>query len=296
MEFYRKQENNKYFEITHPIHNEIQTRVVASGGEWQSVTFLIDENNEYPWLFVSDRCAIDYIITPDKIYTFPFAGVASVFNLENWVYEIIKEQKLLFHDITWGFRFCDHRPWHDFYEGYSNFFALNTDKNIKDLDNAFFIPQRYKRKKTTHEVYLRARGLPVYIYYHKEIPWHFVHMGKQMLKEAIENQERLIDDKNCGLIIWLSLTSSNWGRRWIEQIEGSANIILELLKHFPNIKIYFDGLSSYDNINKVPEISRSSEIEIGLMEKLKYFIKNKKIIFHSLNGLSFREKILFCLL
>lgn len=147
MDFYRKQENNKYFEITHPIHNEIQTRVVASGGEWQSVTFLIDENNEYPWLFVSDRCAIDYIITPDKIYTFPFAGVASVFNLENWVYEIIKEQKLLFHDITWGFRFCDHRPWHDFYEGYSNFFALNTDKNIKDLDNAFFIPQRYKRKK-----------------------------------------------------------------------------------------------------------------------------------------------------
>ncbi|MDN2691333.1 hypothetical protein PAJ06_08640, partial [Campylobacter coli] len=295
LNFYRNQENNKYFEIAHPIHNEIKTRVVASVGEWQSVTFLIDENNKYPWLFISDRCAIDYIITLDKIYTFPFAGLASILNLENWIYEAIKDQELFFCDITWGFRFCDRWPWHDFYECKANFLALDTNKNIKDKDNSFFIPRRYMKKKSTHEVYLRAKGLPVYIYHHKETPWHFIHMGKQMLQEVIEHQDRLVDNDECNLIIWLSLTSTNWGKRWIEQVEGSASIIIELLKYFPKIKVYFDGLCSYETNKNIPVDAKSSEIEISLKQKLNIFIDSNKILFHSLDGLNFKEKISFCI-
>ena len=306
LEFYRKQENNQFFEIKHPIYNDIKTRAIYSSiKEAQAIQyeflFFIDQNNQYPWILLSSIDSPTYAITSDGIFHITHIETLGVFRLnfiKNWICEILENIELFFKDITWGYNLQDPFPLHYFYENLCYFYLLKTNKNIADTPS-FFIPKKYVNKKTNNEVYIIPKCFGnQYI----QVPsWYVVNMGKEVYQESMQDFDEIVqkDNEKYDLKIWLSLTATDWGsKRWIEQIEGSVNIINQLLKYFQKIKIYFDGITALENSeNDTPfdfNSKKSTEVEIKLLKAIETYSNTKRLDIQSLNSLTFRQKICYC--
>jgi len=297
LSFYARQEHNKYFEVKHPIYNYIETRAVYSAkiyDNWFNTIFFVDKDNKYPWILI-DSIELKTIILPQQIFNFnDLNGMLSL----NLIQSFLKgnEKKLKFRDVSWGFSLCKKWPMHYFWETLPMFLTLNTNKNILDAPS-YFIPKKYWNKKTKDEVYFTINGIPLWKYPHINcIDKYTKNCAVQIYEEAIQDFDKLVkkDDKHYDLILWLSLTSSYWGKKWLEQIEGYLNIIKELSKSFKNIKIYYDGFTSYESGNQIDRHSIATEVESEFMDKFNQLSLNENITIYSLNGLTFREKICYC--
>lgn len=79
---------------------------------------------------------------------------------------------------------------------------------------------------------------------------HFLNLNVSnfVLQESLEDYDTLVEKDNLtqeyDLTIWLGLPGER--RAWLEQIQGTANILKHLNKYFKKIKVYIDGMTAYD--------------------------------------------------
>ena len=297
LSFYARQENNTYFEIAHPTRNHIRTRAVYSApiySTWINTIFFIDENNQYPWVYI-EAIDLHVIVTPEKVFNFhtDFGLLPSLDLIQSFLKG--KEEELRFRDISWGFSLSKKWPMHYFYETLPTFMALNTNKNILDAPS-YFIPKKYWNKKTKDKVYFTFNGIGFWQLLNANLmPEYMNDCAQKVYEEAMQDFDELVkkDDRHYDLVLWISLTSSFWGRCWMEQIEGFLNIIKEFTKSFKNIKIYYDGFTSYEPIKLQDSHSIALEVQTQFMTEFKNLNLNDRVVVESLNDLNFREKICY---
>ena len=70
--FWNEKLKEDYFELKHPIYNDVITRAVWSiiSADAATIVFMIDKDNKYPWLFAQVFSLINCIITANKISIF----------------------------------------------------------------------------------------------------------------------------------------------------------------------------------------------------------------------------------
>lgn len=73
-------------------------------------------------------------------------------------------------------------------------------------------------------------------------------MEQQVYSEAIECDTLLIDNQIYDVIIWLGMPGER--RTWLTQLEGIPNILKNIARYFPKIKVYVDGMTAHDGEKK----------------------------------------------
>ncbi|CAM2981338.1 hypothetical protein [Helicobacter burdigaliensis] len=307
LDIWKKKLSQHYFELEHPLYPNIKTRAVYNifNGRAANYVFMIDENNEYPWIFTQATSFIDYVIVPDFVINvaspWPCHGVD--------VFSDVSDNLLAYAEKQFGFTMAMMAPQH--YTCFLfNFFmqmvkrGMIDESLIIDTEQCFFVPNecinnfRFTNKNNEQIVYLYPMGIPNL--YRREGE-EFIY--KDSIKEIASYINQEDEHKQYDLIIWLGLSSA---RAWVEQEEGIVNIIKKLSDYFKRIKIYFNGLTAYDKkINNEAEqdysIYSNSVISNNvLFENIKRGIEKNiytdgflcELV--NLNMKDYREKICHC--
>ncbi|KDA36110.1 hypothetical protein N218_10570 [Campylobacter jejuni K5] len=296
IEVWRKKIESKKFELEHPIYPNIKTRAVYNifNGRAANYVFMIDKDNKYPWIFTQATCLIDYAIVPGYVINiaspWPCHGVH--------IFKDINPEKLLYSEKLMGFTMEMTTPQHYTYFLYQFFIQLDK-KNIINKNfpikphQCFFLSEKY----ISNTNYLLHKKNIVYLYpmgiealYRREAE-HLIY------QESLKTTKIIEKTNEFDLIIWLGLSAY---RTWIEQEDGVKNIVAELSKYFKKIKIYFNGITSYDSkiiLEKQDFGIFSSSAD--LFERIKN--KIKEIQAHefyceliSLDSKDYRTKISYC--
>lgn len=281
IQFWNKMTDNEYFELSHPIYNNIRTRAVLNfyDGITTNMVFMIDSQNQFPWIFYQSSSLIDCIIIPG------FNFIASVgFNgAEKWAMYVMSEnidkiQEFYFRDISFGFTMQNSRPYHFFFEVLNSFMQIKSSKDVL-LKNIFYIPENISSFQTDEKsrvwIYPTTKG--VY-----DSDFSFLN-----IKES-----QSISNEKC-LIIWLQIPGEK--RQWIDQEENIFFLIKELSLYFKEIKIYLDGMTSYEDEKK--EFQENDMILSRIRYKITQLISTSRS-FHceviSLAGENYKNKIQYC--
>lgn len=239
--FWDKQVQNDYFELKHPLYNHIQTRAVANFYNCiTNIVFMIDEDNKHPWLLIQVTHACNAFFTPYKAFCVLetwnnlFSGIIggvqkfiTHFNVANASYR----------DIKFGFLLSNVRPMHYFLNNLADIVTFHLVKKVCPRAS-FFVPKFLEVNKGEPMVYVYvADG-----YRHSSQVYNYV------ADESLQDKKNLIPPdplkSTYDLTLWLGLPGER--RAWLEQIEGTAQILKNLSKYFKKIKVYIDGMTAYD--------------------------------------------------
>ncbi|HFU5770435.1 TPA: hypothetical protein ACH6IR_000433 [Campylobacter jejuni] len=274
------------FELFHPLYNNIKTRAVYNfyDNESTNYVFMIDQNNENFWILKQNSHFINAFIVPGRIFgIFSWWGYELTQDISN-----INSSFLYYHKAKYGFLLSNRLPQHFFNQVLSSYYALSV--NIKGFDK---IPIYSKDIFFKFNNFILNDGLDLYIYPNLNAGFH--HYIKEMKKEICYqsiNDKEILFDKNIeyDLVLWIGLCSANY-RKWVEQEEGIIKIIQELSKYFNKILIYFDGVTSYDEMRMTVLNSSFEKIKKEIVKMNSNYFKCKIIY---LGGLDYKTKINYC--
>ncbi|WP_246801810.1 hypothetical protein [Campylobacter sp. 2018MI34] len=314
--FWNKKIKKDYFELKHPIYNDIVTRAVWSCNlniffNW---VFFIDKDNRYPF-FIAQVCScINFIITQNAIFILNKGWdglyIGTINLLKNFIIDS-NDLELEYKNINFGFTLQNIRPGHFFSHFLNNFINIKNKKNIY-MENIFFKP------KYMNNLFTKQQDI-VYFYPTTLMNTNLNKAYNYVLQESLEDYDILVEKDNLkqeyDLIIWFGLPGER--RAWLEQVQGTVNILKHLNKYFKKIKVYIDGMTAYDGerqdfpenkilfnkvVNAVQELFLKEYHKkiVFIFEELQElnndFIADEKrfIVFKSLAGYDYRTKICYC--
>ncbi|EOI6144610.1 hypothetical protein ACMU5N_000380 [Campylobacter coli] len=317
-DFWSDKFSQSFFELKHPEFNHVNTRAVFSSDtydtSWGNCVFMIDKNNSFPWMLLQMYHLGTAIVTQNNIYRPYFSVKEELYLIDYFVKEY--DQKNIYHQLLYRDElFCINlsgpRPYH-YIEHLSSFLPLlKKNQNFRVTQHSFFFPRKLKKgseQKVT--IYPCVFGRDGFI--HRKLSDSCI---SEIIQESLLEKKRSKFELDYELIIWLGLPGER--RAWLEQIEGIAHILKHLNKYFNKIKVYIDGMTTYDGekkdfpenrvlFNKVVNATKTLFLQecdknrVFVFEESQELINNifskeeKIIIFKSLAGYDYRAKICYC--
>ncbi|EGD0208486.1 hypothetical protein FW105_08245, partial [Campylobacter jejuni] len=297
IKFWNDKQNYSYFELQHPIYNDIKTKAVYSVQHLgHNYVFFVDESNEYVWCGIQGFDVFNYFIVEDTFYTLVHQDWRTLdlqFIGNTLSYELLK-----YKEIDFGFTLDPCVPLvHFFDSNLCYIYSIIVKKFIQNVPS-YFIP---KHVQLTDEklVFLR----PIIImsemtnYHLKPIENLAKRFANGVYNDALSDLNKfLLDEKKYDLTLWIGLTYRDGLKTWLNQVEASINIIQELQKTFKNIRVYIDGMKERENIKKLGDSVQShdtmSTIENYLFKQISDSLNGVEVI--SLNSCTVREAICIC--
>ncbi|EIB12654.1 hypothetical protein ACT6B8_04320 [Campylobacter coli] len=285
IDFWKNKENEKYLEFQHPIYNHIKTRAVGNyfSQDINNIVFFIDKSNQYPWAIFQICSCINYIIVCNKIYLFIEPWKSNTDWCFKPIAKFLSSFSFCYKNIEFGYLLNNYRPFHYFYHQLFPLLDINTQKQC--FGENFFKPKKIKKENgLNNKVYITPYIAPYDVVYRNQkdilniktsyilqesLSDYSTLVDKDPLREdkvndnkliqtlltnnqnkqdKINNQEQLNNKQPYDLIIWLGLPGER--RAWLEQIDGTANILKHFNKYFNKIKVYIDGMTAYDGERK----------------------------------------------
>ncbi|OCR04740.1 hypothetical protein BA184_07620 [Helicobacter pullorum] len=302
--------------LKHPFYNDIITKAVYNcyDGNVVNCVFMIDEDNKHPWIFVQCFRSINLLICKNGAYCV-FEDVEgynlSILGTASRHFSKIECNHLSYRDVEFGVSLQNARPAHFFYMLLKHLIRMELcGKHILVERFCFFIPSFLHQSctaKNENRVYIQPTIVPG-------------SLGNAVLNEFVAKDSIEIQSCECNfgigcdLTIWLGLPGER--RAWLEQIEGTANILRHFNKYFKKIKVYVDGMTAYDGerqdfpenkvlFNKVVDATRKLFLEecdkniIFTFEDSQDLVSSltneeRFVVFKSLSGYDYRTKICYC--
>lgn len=313
--FWNEKFKNYSLILKHPIFNNIETKAIHSffDGNVLNSVFMIDSNNQHPWIFIQCFRSINLLVCKEKAYCIFEDNKGYNFSLLKTASEYfskINQFGLSYKDMEFGISLQNARPMHFFYMLLNHLIRMKIDnKHILVEKYCYFIPNfLYKNCVTAKEnmVYIQPTVIPTHC--------HDAILNELIVKDSI-NTKNYSFDFNFDLKLWLGLPGER--RAWLEQIEGVANILKNFNRYFNKIKVYIDGMTACDGerkdfpenkilFDKVVNTTRKLFLEecnkniIFIFEELQESISDsivneeRFIVFKSLAGYDYRTKICYC--
>ncbi|EAI0639244.1 hypothetical protein E0101_08240 [Campylobacter coli] len=293
LEYWRNIFSKDYFELYHPIYNNIKTRAIKNffapkkHPRFSNYVFFIDENNQHPWILCQVYDFFQFLITEEGIFSNPIShkimaeeSVRDIEGLPLAIEDYLSFEELFYKNIRFGWLLRKNRPAHHFYEDIPSYYILDVKKPIYNKES-FFTPENSVLSDKKNEVFIypgifRSLGRISDILYHQS--------NQKVFLESIGKLEK--KDTEDILVLWLQLPGER--RMWLEQIDGVKNILCEIKKYFKAIRIFFDGMTSYEN-----EINIFND-NYQLYKEIKSIILDDKIEIISMIGKDYRTKIFYC--
>ncbi|EOE2052647.1 hypothetical protein ACKAZK_000945 [Campylobacter coli] len=297
--FWRKKFSQEYFELQHPIHNNIKTKAICNfpadinNRRFGNYILFVDEDNKYPWIVLQVYEFFQLLITQEGIYHSPLSSswekndinVYTLRDLNSSITYCLENKNIKYSNTKFGWNLDKCRPGHYFMEDLASLYALNISKNMV-CDKSFYMPP-----KLITSIDLKQVGIYPNIFSHTFL--HDILKEKMALRVFDENiPNGNLENTKDELKIWVSVGSEH--RAWLNQIDGYTNIILELGRHFSKIEVFFDAITSYENI-KIDEkqIKIDSQNIYNIIDK----VKNKadfQFIPFVMTGKNYKDKIAYC--
>ncbi len=292
--FWNLKNQEKYFELKHPILNYITTRAIFSIQlNSANFIFMIDKENKYPWIIGQCQSLVDSIIVENKLYIISSVMQTDLLNQIDKLSQI-SPSVFSFKDIEFGYILSQNRPFHYFYDQLRYFYNIDKPKKIFN-NSSFFIPN-HAEKTSESLVYVFPTGICV-----NQIGSRSAYakisstiadvlddnLEKQMLKNSLDSKS-YINNKKYELNLWFSICSEK--RVWLQQTSGYINIIKELLKHYSNIRVFFDGITAKEG--EVIDYKQDYQIYDKIKISLKDVSKNKYELV-PLIGVDYKTKIYY---
>ncbi|EAJ6177780.1 hypothetical protein O8I49_02725 [Campylobacter lari] len=293
LEYWRNIFSKDYFELYHPIYNNVRTRAVKNFfapkkyPRFSNYIFFIDENNQHPWILCQVYDFFQFLVTEEGIFSNPISNrtmakesIRDIERLPLAIKEFIVPSDLFYKNIKFGWLLRKNRPAHHFYEDIPSYYALDIKKPIYKKDS-FFTPKDafVSDSKNNVNIYpgiFRSLG---------EISNRLYYQSNQ--KVFLESVDKVKENNNRDiLILWLQLPGER--RKWLEQVNGVKDILFEVKKYFKTIKIFFDGMTSYENV------VNSFDENFQLYNEIKFTISDPNIEIISMIGKDYRTKISYC--
>ncbi|EGD3581034.1 hypothetical protein H6N93_001661 [Campylobacter coli] len=293
LEYWRNIFSKDYFELYHPIYNNIKTRAIKNffapkkHPRFSNYVFFIDENNQHPWILCQVYDFFQFLITEEGIFSNPIShkimaeeSVRDIEGLPLAIEDYLSFEELFYKNIRFGWLLRKNRPAHHFYEDIPSYYILDVKKPIYNKES-FFTPENSVLSDKKNEVFIypgifRSLGRISDILYHQS--------NQKVFLESIGKLEK--KDTEDILVLWLQLPGER--RMWLGQIDGVKNILCEIKKYFKAIRIFFDGMTSYEN-----EINIFND-NYQLYKEIKSIILDDKIEIISMIGKDYRTKIFYC--
>ncbi|TKX29192.1 alpha-2,3-sialyltransferase [Campylobacter sp. MIT 12-5580] len=243
--FWNEKVKQEYFEIKHPLYNDVVLRAVFSSKEplLENYVFLIDKENKYPCLWLQATHCINAIVVEKRIFVIkePWNDNTALTWAKLMMIRFAKENiiNLYHHDIAFAFTLKNTRPWHFFSEKMYVIQHLDPNNKLVESTHSFFTPKQLKS-------IAKSKIKDFVLFYPSAIPMFMGLCLKEVYAESIQDREKIVkkDSFNYDLILWLGLPGEK--RAWLEQIKGVALILKNLSKYFKTIKVYVDGMTAYD--------------------------------------------------
>ncbi|TDJ86651.1 hypothetical protein E2O24_04575 [Campylobacter volucris] len=301
LQILQNKSKKKYFEINHPFLN-IKSRGVCSffACNVNNFIFMNDMDNKFPWMFVQDSEFCGMIIVNNYILYSPYKNLRHVYNCMNYLKENIDnfKNKLIFRNIEYIFSLKSHRPFHFFFDQLSNFLNINYD-NVR-LEPLFYMMKGFnyiEEDKDFIDIHPKTIGINAMIQLSRfdKLKDYFLNTISMVYNDALSDYDKIvICDNDYDLKLWIGLPGEK--RSWIEQVDGICYIVEQLSLYFKKIKIYFDGMTSFENAkvsfmeNNILFENISHKINLINLKKGKNEFCCDLI---SLIGLNYREKICY---
>ena len=278
-----------FFELKHPVRNEIKTRAVYSLMDSnKNVIFFIDKNGNNPWICVNffgfaHMMFVDgHFFTPDQnVISMPFIDFKYIrIQLVNMAFNLLKYKKELFYkDSHFYINLSWHRPFHHILDDLTAVFALELTKSSNLFGKNFWMP-----KITSGEL---PNRIPIVPRLNRYFAHKFLNDTKQWIYNDSLKDCRSSNDESS-LKIWLGIPGER--RTWLTQLEGIPSILKNIARYFPKIKVYVDGMTAYDGERiEVADNLKAFESIKAEVDKL-----NLDIDMESLSGYDYRSKICYC--
>lgn len=153
--FWRKKFSQEYFELQHPIHNNIKTKAICNfpadinNRRFGNYILFVDEDNKYPWIVLQVYEFFQLLITQEGIYHSPLSfewfrkdangGICGRLpRTINFHYNEILNN-FFYKDIKFAWRLDKFRPFHYFVECLPGLWLQHLKKPY--LPKSFFIPK-----------------------------------------------------------------------------------------------------------------------------------------------------------
>lgn len=309
-----------FFELKHPEFNYIDTRAVFSvkkntdSNLWGNCVFMIDKNNSFPWMLLQMYHLGTAIVTQNNIYRPYFSTKEELCLIDDFVKEYDEKniyQQLMHRDELFCVDLSGPRPYH-YFEHLSSFLPLlKKNQYFRVAKHSFFFPEKLQRGSEQNlKIYPCVFGRDGLI--HQRL---FASCVNEVIQESLSRKVQPKNELDYDLIVWLGLPGER--RAWLEQIEGTANILKHCNKYFKKIKVYIDGMTGYDGqiqdfsenkmlFNKIVNTTRELFLQeynkniIFTFEELQKLVdistenEEKIVVFKSLAGYDYRTKICYC--
>ncbi|MFG5101121.1 hypothetical protein O8I36_05390 [Campylobacter lari] len=317
-DFWSDKFSQSFFELKHPEFNHINTRAVFSlsiyTSVWGNCVFMIDKSNSYPWMLIQMYHLGTAIVTQSNIYRPYYTAKEELCLIDEFVKEYDQKNihhQLLYRDELFCINLNAPRPYH-YFEQLSSFFPLlKKNQYFRVAKHSFFFPKKLQKGDEQNvKIYPCVFGRDGII--HQKL---FNSCIDEVVRESLIEKKQSKIELDYELTIWLGLPGER--RAWLEQIEGTANILKHLNKYFNKIKIYIDGMTAYDRekrdfpenkilfdriVNEVrklfvEEYNKSIVFDFEELQKSIYnsIIKEERfVVFQSLSGCDYRTKICYC--
>ena len=247
IEFWNEKCKEDFFELKHPLYNDVITRAVYSCNNsiFNNWVFFTDKEHKHPFWLGQTCNLVNVIIEQNGIYKINIGwGEAMIFgSINNSLRKhIIQEPKMIndlfFKDIKFGFTFENYRPAHFFCQILNHFIQIKHNKAVFS-ENSYFTPKNSLITKDKNLVYFYPTA-----FMNANLPqtYSFVRTDSLQDYSTLTDKEPLKQDYD--LTIWLGLPGER--RAWLEQITGTAQILKNFSKYFKKIKVYVDGMTAYD--------------------------------------------------
>ena len=278
-----------FFELKHPVRNEIKTRAVYSlMDSAKNAIFFIDKNGNNPWICVNffgfaHMMFVDgHFFTPDQnVISMPFIDfkyirrqlVNTAFNLLKYKKELFYKDSHFYINLSWD------RPFHHVLDNLTAVFALELTKSSNFFGKNFWMP-----KITSDEL---PNRIPIVPRLNRYFAYKFLNDTKQWIYNDSLKDCRISNDESS-LKIWLGIPGER--RTWLTQLEGIPSILKNIAKYFPKIKVYVDGMTAYDGERiEVADNLKAFKAIKAEVDKL-----DLDIDMESLSGYDYRNKICYC--
>ncbi|WP_243708216.1 hypothetical protein [Campylobacter volucris] len=306
IKFWNNKCSNKYFELTHPFLNKINTRATVNYFNNDiNFIFFIDKNNKHPWILIQMACLVDYIIVDNTLF-----DVCSFWDCKStlkFFYDFYQKNKniFLYKDIEFGFTLKRDRPYHWFFNLYNSFNEIDLqNKKILNKDYFFLFNEHKDRLIDSNMVYLSPYSFPPDMIYRAISKKSYDYCNK-IFVESINctSKNYFKNDIKYDLTIWFNIPSEK--REWIGGINNILNIVYSLYEYFPRIKVFIDGMTSYDAsiadldvfFDFIP-IKNHFKKYLNMINVFNYdnvdTSCNSFVVFHALNNYDYKTKIKYC--
>ncbi|MBR2148437.1 MAG: hypothetical protein IJ965_03265, partial [Campylobacter sp.] len=295
LEIWRNIFNGEFFELKHPIKNNIMTRAVYAITTVDSMNaiFFIDADNKNPWLcinvfgFAYGMFIDGSFFSPEKYIVTPSNSGSRLMRRKmiNAALEILPHKQYLKYDNNpFHIHLCWNRPFHHFLDDLTCLYSLDLlNSQQKIAGRGFWLP---------HNTNVSLRGIPIVprlnrFFAQKFLEETYRYVNNMTLEHSLIAKIDGFSEANY-LTIWLGIPGER--RAWLNQLEGIPSILKNIAKYFSKIKVYVDGMTAYDGERiEVADNLKAFESIKAEVDKL-----NLDIDMESLSGYDYRTKICYC--